>query len=157
MHSKLAALVAITLAAILPLIVTVYAALNCEKFREGFKCVASDRDRAENFKGLIRNIYSTDITIDIVSIVDLCDKIKNRSPQAQSRNSTNDRRQGGLWRSSTSLARRFDRGVKVAKNGDSSVEMERVKVPGYCSKTIIKNCRTSARVQMDCSRLISIK
>lgn len=142
------------------------AKMECSKMRNAFKCIATDRDTADKFKGQVSNIYSTDVTIDVFSVVDQCEKIKN-PPSRPARNSTGpppdrDGASGNgppphVLRSTTILARRFDRAVRIARNSQLTVEMERVKVPGYCSKIIFRNCRNAENVQMDCERMISIK
>jgi len=131
------------------------ASLNCTKFRSGFRCVATDRDPVDKFKGMIVNTHSTDITLDLTNVVDLCGKIRTKSSGQNSTTQTEGMEPSS--RPSTALTHRYDRGLRIQKNGSLKIEMERVKVPGYCSKAIIKHCKTSSGTRMDCSRLIQIK
>lgn len=125
---------------------------NCTKMRGGYKCVATDRDPANKFRGTIKNIYSSDITLDIISIVDTCERIQNPPPRGP-RNSTEPR---GPPRSRSVLLRQLDKDVKIPKGDDIPLEMERIKSPGYCSKTMIRNCRTATSARAECSQVISI-
>lgn len=145
--------------------------LNCTRIRPGFKCVATDQDSADRFIGTIRNIYSTDISLDIFSVVDICENMRRPPPPPPPRqlnstsnsggpmaraNDVNFQPGGPRQRSSTALLRRLDKGTKITRGANMTLSMERVKMRGYCSKSIIKNCRNSNNIQMDCAQLVSV-
>lgn len=141
------------------------AKLNCSRFRSGYKCIATDQDGAERFKGIASNTYLTDVKMDSINIVDTCERIRNPPPpRPNSLNKTKDAdiipspdRKSSRWtRTGTALEERFDRGLAIKKGENITISMERIKAPGYCSMTMIKNCRTLSNTPMDCSQMISI-
>lgn len=135
------------------------AKLNCAKIRSFYRCIATDRDGADKFVGTIKNIYSSDIIIDIKSVVDTCEKIADppfRSLSNHTQTELRQRGRGERQESSTALLRQKDLGIKIKKGGQQILNMERVKAAGYCSKSIIMNCRTASIERIDCSQLISI-
>ena len=133
------------------------AKLDCSKVRSIYRCIASDRDEAHKFMGTVKNIHSSDIIIDVMNIVDTCEKIRN-PPMRPMRNNTETQRQprGGGPTSRTALVIKKDFDIKIKKGGEQMLSMERVKAVGYCSKSIISNCRTASSERKDCSQLISI-
>lgn len=128
--------------------------MNCTENRVGFKCLATDMDAADKFRGTITNKHSTNVSMDIFSVVDTCERINRPRPPGGRRNSTTGG--GRAPNSSTILVRQLDRDTKVPKGGSIPLNLQRVKVTGYCSKTIVKNCRTDDGAHMVCGHLISI-
>lgn len=163
-HTVVVLLALVVLCAILVSIGQVEAKLSCAKLRTGYKCVGGDRDEPDAFSGTITNTYSTDVKVDLMNVVDLCEKVRSSPLPFRSTNSNNNNNnstrgdgQPKRPRSTTVLSRRADRGLVIPRGGKIPVNMDRVKVPGYCSKVMIKNCRTASNFQMDCSQLISIR
>ena len=128
--------------------------MNCTGVGPIFRCIATDRDGADKFQGKITNIHSTEVTLDIMSVVDTCENI-NRRPSFRNRTESANRARENRARS-TALIRQRDRDIKISKGGSKVFNMERVKASGYCSKSIIKACRGDDYVQASCSRLISL-
>lgn len=134
------------------------ASLNCTKFREAFRCLASDRDEAASFRGSARNLHSTEVSVDVMNFVDLCERIKSSpSGPPAPRGEAGMARGLAPPRSSTALTHRIERDLRVPMGGQLALEMEPVKRSGYCSRMVVRNCRTSAGTKMDCASLISIK
>lgn len=126
--------------------------LNCDKFYDDFKCLATETDSADKFFGTATNKHSKGILIDVQNVVDLCTLLTPPTGASLP------------WpppdkppKSATAVSRAYTKDLAIAKEGKTQLKMEKPTKKGYCSKTIIRNCREEgSSVKIECAKLIDL-
>lgn len=138
--------------------------LNCSDLSQGnLRCMATNRDSLDRFQGYIKNKYTTDVNLDLLSVVDTCERVNQPPPRRSSTgrwgNSTTTNREAWplAMRSASALTRVVKRNVLIPYGDSIPLNLERVRESGYCSATFVRNCRTASDERMNCTRLVSIQ
>lgn len=132
---------------------------NCIHMRDGFKCEANESSGDSDFKVNLSNKVAEDVKFDIFKRVGDCKKgnrnghgpppldhlrPSQRYSETQIKQELDKEGQGT-----------YDRDLVVPKGGKLTLALDKGPTP-FCSITIVRNCRNSANLRMDCSSLLAI-
>lgn len=107
---------------------------KCMKYGDGFGCIVSTKDSANDFKVTLSNIYADDIRFNLVKKVGPCMKLGGPPPK-------------GPIKIADTL---------VPKKANLTIILDKITAAELCSFAKIDNCRPSNNVRMDCTKLVRV-
>lgn len=132
---------------------------NCISMRDGFKCEANEASKDTEFKVNLSNNGVEDVRVDIFKRVGDCKKSNNRPQGPPPLDNLRPSQRYYESQTKSELDKdgqgTYDRDLVVPKGGKLSVGLDKGPAP-FCSITVVRNCRNSANIRMDCSSLLKL-